>query len=167
MLPTSTEKQQDKNTSWSHSLAPIIQRGKGHVCMGSGLGDDQFGEERDMRAGSDRPSWADAIRKHVSEFGTEKGQHWDDLQATGLGGPRKRHRHEPVTLGQIRSLGCRDLLIYCASGRCHHSAALNADWLADQTPVRSLCGRMVCTRCGMIGADVRPDWRPHVNKRQV
>src|SRR6266851_2244725 len=22
----------------------------------------------------------------------------------------------------------------------------------------SLCPRMVCTRCGMIGADVRPDW---------
>jgi hypothetical protein len=27
--------------------------------------------------------------------------------------------------------------------------------------------RMVCTRCGMIGADVRPDWGPHVNKRHV
>jgi hypothetical protein len=24
----------------------------------------------------------------------------------------------------------------------------------------------VCTRCGMIGADVRPDWGPHVNKRR-
>jgi hypothetical protein len=23
------------------------------------------------------------------------------------------------------------------------------------------------TRCGMIGADVRPDWGPHVNKRRV
>jgi hypothetical protein len=44
---------------------------------------------------------------------------------------------------------------------------MNADWLADETPVRSLCGRMVCTECGMIGADVRPDWSPHVNKRRV
>ena len=35
------------------------------------------------------------------------------------------------------------------------------------TPVRSLCSRMVCTRRGMIGADVRPDWGPHVNKRHV
>jgi uncharacterized C2H2 Zn-finger protein len=26
---------------------------------------------------------------------------------------------------------------------------------------------MVCTKCGMIGADVRPDWSPHVNKRHV
>ena len=37
----------------------------------------------------------------------------------------------------------------------------------DDLPVRSLCGRMVCTVCGMIGADVRPDWSPHVNKRHV
>jgi hypothetical protein len=26
---------------------------------------------------------------------------------------------------------------------------------------------MVCTRCGMICADVRPDWSPHLNKRHV
>jgi hypothetical protein len=38
---------------------------------------------------------------------------------------------------------------------------------SDETPVRSLCGRMVCTECGMIGADLRPDWSPHVNKQRV
>jgi hypothetical protein len=78
-----------------------------------------------------------------------------------------RETFEPVTLGHIRAHGCRDLLIYCDSGRCHHSALMNADWLPDHTAVRSLCPRMVCTRCGMIGADVRPDWGPHVNKRHV
>ena len=45
---------------------------------------------------------------------------------------------EPVTMGHIRSHGCRDLLVYCVSGRCHHSSAFNADWLPDETPVRSL-----------------------------
>jgi hypothetical protein len=25
---------------------------------------------------------------------------------------------------------------------------------------------MVCTACGLIGADVRPDWRPLINKPQ-
>jgi hypothetical protein len=74
---------------------------------------------------------------------------------------------EPVTMGHIRGHGCRDLLVYCSSGRCHHCATMNADWLPDATPVRSLCHRMVCTCCGMIGADVRPDWGPHVNKRHV
>jgi hypothetical protein len=76
---------------------------------------------------------------------------------------RKAETSEPVTMGHIRGHGCRD--VYCNSGRRHHSATMNADWLSDETPVRSLCGRMVCTKCGMIGADVRPDWSPHVNKR--
>jgi hypothetical protein len=61
----------------------------------------------------------------------------------------------------------RDLLVYCVSGRCHHSATLKGDWLSDEMPVRSLASRIVYTRCGMIGADVRPDWGPHVNKRRV
>jgi hypothetical protein len=79
----------------------------------------------------------------------------------------RRESFPPVTMAHIRAHGCRDLLVYCDSGRCHHSAHLNGDWLADETPVRSLCGRMVCTRCGYIGADVRPDWSPHVNKCHV
>ena len=80
---------------------------------------------------------------------------------------RQQETFAPVTLGHIRSHGCRGLLVYCISGRCHHSATLNGDWLSDDTPVRSLCSRMVCTRCGMIGADVRPDWGPYVNKTRV
>jgi hypothetical protein len=28
----------------------------------------------------------------------------------------------------------------------------------DDVPVRALCPRMVRTRCGMIGANVRPDY---------
>jgi hypothetical protein len=65
---------------------------------------------------------------------------------------RKIETFPPVTMAHIRGHGCRDLLIYCNSGRCYHSATLNGDWLADNVPVRSLCGRMVCTRCGYIGA---------------
>jgi hypothetical protein len=64
---------------------------------------------------------------------------------------RKAETFAPVTLAHIRSHGCRDLLVYCDSGRCHRSALMNANWLPDETPVRSLCPRMVCTRCGMIG----------------
>jgi len=44
---------------------------------------------------------------------------------------------------------------------------MNGDAFPDDLPVRSLCRRMACTVCGMIGADVRPDWSPHVNKRHV
>jgi hypothetical protein len=80
---------------------------------------------------------------------------------------RRQETFEPVTLGHLRSHGCRALLVYCDSGRCHHRARMNADHWSDDLPIRSLCGRMVCTRCGYIGADVRPDWSPHVNKRHV
>ena len=78
---------------------------------------------------------------------------------------RQRETFPPVTLGHIRSHGCRDLLVYCESTWCHHGAIINADRLPDETAVRSLCSRMVCTRCGLIGADVRPDWSPHTNHR--
>jgi hypothetical protein len=79
--------------------------------------------------------------------------------------PRQRETFEPVTLAHIRRHGCRCLLVYCESVWCNHSATLNADWLPDETPVRALCGRMVCTACGLIGADVRPDWSPHTSRR--
>jgi hypothetical protein len=78
--------------------------------------------------------------------------------------PRRRETFEPVTLDQIRVHGCRDLLVYCSSVWCNHSATLNADWLPRDTPLRALCPRMVCTACGLIGADVRPDWSPHTNR---
>jgi hypothetical protein len=61
---------------------------------------------------------------------------------------RKAETFPPVTMGHIRGHGCCDLLVYCGSGRCHHSATMNGDNFPDELPVR----RMVCTVCGMIGA---------------
>jgi hypothetical protein len=69
-----------------------------------------------------------------------------------------------VTLDHIRGHGCRGVLVYCESIWCNHSADIDADWLPDDTVIRSLAPRMVCTACGLIGADVRPDWRPLINK---
>ena len=66
-----------------------------------------------------------------------------------------RETFRPVTFGHIRSHGCRDLLVYCASGSCHHDAIMNADHWPDEMLVRSLCSRMVCTRRGYVGADMR------------
>jgi hypothetical protein len=43
---------------------------------------------------------------------------------------------------------------------CNYSAKINADRLPDDTVLSTLDGRMVCTACGLIGADVRPDWTP-------
>jgi hypothetical protein len=79
--------------------------------------------------------------------------------------PQSRDIH--VTLGHIRGHGCGDLLVYCNSINCSHDVTLNADHLPDDTPIRPLGLGMVCTKCGHVGADVRPDWSPHVNKRHV
>jgi len=68
----------------------------------------------------------------------------------------------PVTLGHIRGHGCRDLLVYCGAINCSHHIVMSADRFDDDVPIRPLGTRMVCSRCGHRGADVRPDWRPHV-----
>jgi hypothetical protein len=61
-----------------------------------------------------------------------------------------------VTLSHIRSHGVRRLLIYCTSGPCYHSAIVDADRWSDDTVLLDLDRRAVCTKCGMIGAEVRP-----------
>jgi hypothetical protein len=60
----------------------------------------------------------------------------------------------------IRGHGCPDLLVYCTSPWCNHSAKLTLDSLADETVLLALDSRMVCTACGLIGANMRPDWTP-------
>jgi hypothetical protein len=70
---------------------------------------------------------------------------------------RKSETFAPVTLGHIRSHGCRDILIYCGSIKCNHSVKMNADHLPEETVIRALGPKMACATCGYIGADVRPD----------
>lgn len=70
-----------------------------------------------------------------------------------------------VTVGHIRGHGCRDLLVFCGAIDCNHSAVLSADRFPDEALIRPLGRRMVCTRCGHLGADVRPDWRAHTSRK--
>ncbi len=72
---------------------------------------------------------------------------------------------ESVTLGHIRSHGCRDLLIFCEAIDCNHGSSMNAHEFPDDLPIDSLCPHMVCTRCGHRGADVRPDLAAMTNKQ--
>jgi hypothetical protein len=66
-----------------------------------------------------------------------------------------------VTLGHMRSQGCRDLLVYCNSGRCNHSTIMNVGHLPDDTQIKSLGDGFVCAECGHLGADVVPNWPTH------
>jgi len=79
--------------------------------------------------------------------------------------PDKIGKLAPVTLGHMRSQGCRDLLVYCNSGRCNHSTIVNVGHLPDCTPIKSLGDGFVCAQCGHIGADVAPNWPTHAAPR--
>jgi len=63
-----------------------------------------------------------------------------------------------ITFAEMRDMGVRGLLVYCADYRCSHSIAVNGDpwpddlWLSDIEAPVCLLG------CGKRGADVRPDF---------
>jgi hypothetical protein len=63
---------------------------------------------------------------------------------------------EPMDLANMRENGVRSLDVKC--WQCRHRTVVNADhWPGDLT-VKSFEPRMVCTKCGAVGADVRPNW---------
>jgi hypothetical protein len=64
---------------------------------------------------------------------------------------------EPMTLGNMRANGVRSLDVCCWV--CHHQAVLSAERWPDDVPVPTFGPRMVCTKCGIIGADARPNWK--------
>jgi hypothetical protein len=64
---------------------------------------------------------------------------------------------EPMTLGSMRANGVRSLDVSC--WECHHRAIMSAEPWPDDVPVPAFGPRIVCTKCGIIGADVRPNWR--------
>jgi hypothetical protein len=64
---------------------------------------------------------------------------------------------EPMTLANMRENGVRSLSVYCR--QCHHETIINVDQWPDATEVPSFGPKMVCTKCGTIGADARPNWR--------
>jgi hypothetical protein len=63
----------------------------------------------------------------------------------------------PMTLGNMRENGVRSLAVSCLL--CRHEAVVDAAPWPDDAPVPTFGPRMVCTRCGIIGADARPNWR--------
>lgn len=61
-----------------------------------------------------------------------------------------------MTLGNMRESGVRSLAVCCL--RCHHDAVLDVEGYRDDVTVPSFVPRMVCTVCGAIDADARPNW---------
>jgi hypothetical protein len=71
--------------------------------------------------------------------------------------PRSRAPPIPMTLGNMRAQGVRTLSVSC--WQCHHAGVLSVDRWPDAVHVPSFGPRMVCTRCGIFGADARPNWQ--------
>ncbi|MHC2283024.1 hypothetical protein ACVME8_009667 [Bradyrhizobium diazoefficiens] len=67
-------------------------------------------------------------------------------------------RPQKITFGDVRSMGLRGILVYCADYRCSHSVALAADRWSDDVRLSDIEPRFVCSACGHHGAEVRPDW---------
>jgi hypothetical protein len=64
---------------------------------------------------------------------------------------------EPMDLDNMRQNGVRSLDVMCLN--CRHESVINVDHLPGLLTVPSFKAKMVCTKCGTIGADVRPNWR--------
>jgi hypothetical protein len=60
-----------------------------------------------------------------------------------------------MSLGNMRANGVQSLAVLC--WQCHHEAVLSADRWPDGMLVSTFGPRMVCTSCGIIGADARPN----------
>jgi len=65
---------------------------------------------------------------------------------------------QKITFGEMREMGVRGLLIYCADYRCSHSIAINADAWPDDLRLSDIEPRFVCQACGKRDAAVRPDF---------
>jgi hypothetical protein len=78
--------------------------------------------------------------------------------------PATRYHGPPMTLANMRENGVRSLSVTCEL--CHHGAAMNVDTFGDAVSVPAFGPRMVCTSCGIVGADVRPNW-PEREERET
>jgi len=58
----------------------------------------------------------------------------------------------------MRQQGVHSLWVRCGALHCHHDATMDVNAFDDDVAVPSFGPRMVCTVCGAIGADARPNW---------
>jgi hypothetical protein len=64
----------------------------------------------------------------------------------------------PMTLGNMRANGVQTLAIHCDGRWCNYEVVLDVSGYPDDVAVPAFGPRMVCTACGAVGADARPNW---------
>jgi hypothetical protein len=70
-----------------------------------------------------------------------------------------------MDFANMRANGVRSLAIQCHE--CQHERIMNVDHLPGRVIVPSFGRRMVCTYCGTIGSDVRPNWQKSTQKNKI
>src|SRR4051794_1175395 len=66
-------------------------------------------------------------------------------------------RKQKITLGEMRQMGVRGLLVYCSDYRSHWTT-INADRWPDDVRLSDLEPLFVCQACGTRPAELRPDF---------
>ena len=56
-------------------------------------------------------------------------------------------RPQKITFAEMRDMGVRGLLIYCADYRCSHSIAISGDYWPDDLRLSDIEARFVCQAC--------------------
>jgi hypothetical protein len=72
-------------------------------------------------------------------------------------------RQQKIRLGEMRENGTRGLLANCCDYQCGHLLKLapeRVDQWPDDARISDFEMRFVCTKCGLRGADLRPDFPP-------
>jgi hypothetical protein len=67
-------------------------------------------------------------------------------------------RPTKIAFAEMREMGVRGLLVYCADNPCSHSIAVSADQWPNDLRQSNIEDRFVCQACGKRSADVRPDF---------
>jgi len=67
-------------------------------------------------------------------------------------------RPAKISFAEMRDMGVRGLLVYCADYHCSHSIAISADAWPDEARLSDIEERFTCRVCGKRGADLRPDF---------
>jgi hypothetical protein len=76
-------------------------------------------------------------------------------------------RPQKITLGEVRQMGIRGLLIYCSDYHCSHNVEINADRWPDHVRLSDLEPLFTCQACGIKGAEVRDDFNWASNKTKT
>jgi DNA-directed RNA polymerase subunit RPC12/RpoP len=73
-----------------------------------------------------------------------------------MAGPRRKVPIKPTTLGSMSQNVQATLAVSCP--KCRHKAFVEVDPWPRGWPVALFRSIMECSKCGTLGADVRPVW---------